>query len=82
MQGSKTDLTAAAALREYAARMPFVPWQPPAAEVLALRGVARRIAALVERTREGNRLHAVQATGELGRARRHRSACPPIGHVG
>src|SRR5439155_11984247 len=36
MQRSKTDLTAAAALREYAARMPFVVWQPPAAEVLAL----------------------------------------------
>jgi transposase len=28
MQRSKTDLTAAAALREYAARMPFVVWQP------------------------------------------------------
>jgi transposase len=65
MQRSKTDLTAAAALREYAARMPFVVWQPPAAEVLALRGMARRIAALVvERTRERNRLHAVQATAE------------------
>jgi transposase len=65
MQRSKTDLTAATALREYAARMPFVVWQPPAAEVLALRGIARRIAALVvERTRERNRLHAVQATAE------------------
>ncbi len=65
MQRSKTDLTAAAALREYAARMPFVRWQPPAEEVLALRGIARRIAALVvERTRERNRLHAVQATSE------------------
>lgn len=65
LQRSKTDLTAAAALREYAARMPFVGWAPPAAEVLALRGIARRIAALVvERTRERNRLHAVQATAE------------------
>jgi transposase len=65
MQRSKTDLTATAALREYAARMPFVVWQPPAAEVLALRGIARRIAALVvERTRERNRLHAVRATKE------------------
>jgi len=65
MQRSKTDLTAAAALREYAARMPFVEWQPPAGEVLTLRGIARRIAALVvERTRERNRLHALQATGE------------------
>jgi transposase len=43
--------------------MPFVAWQPPAAEVLALRSIARRLAALiVERTRERNRLHAVQAT--------------------
>src|SRR5262249_9814332 len=42
-----------------------VAWTPPAAAVLALRGIARRIAALVaERTRECNRLHAVQATAE------------------
>src|SRR5437773_1240684 len=45
--------------------MPFVEWRPPAGEVLALRGIARRIAALVvERTRERNRLHALQATAE------------------
>lgn len=65
LQRSKTDLTAAAALREYAARMPFLAWEPPAAEVLELRGIARRIAALVvERTRERNRLHAVRASAE------------------
>src|SRR4029453_6997499 len=65
MARAKTDLTAAAARREYAARMPFVVWQPPAAEVLALRGIARRIAALVvEPTRDRNRLHAVRATAE------------------
>jgi transposase len=65
MQRSKTDLTAAVALRDYAVRMPFVAWQPPAAPVLALRGIARRIAALVvERTRERNRLHALAATDE------------------
>jgi transposase len=65
MQRSKTDLTAAAARREYAARMPFLEWQPPAGEVLALRGIARRIAAVVvERTRERNGLHAPQATAE------------------
>jgi len=63
MQRSKTDLTAAAALREFASRMPFVAWTPPPADVLALRGIARRIAALVvERTRERNRLHALRAT--------------------
>ena len=45
MQRSKTDLTAAVALRDYAIRMPFVAWVPPAAHVLELRGIARRIAA-------------------------------------
>jgi len=65
MQRSKTDLTAAIALREFAIRMPFVAWQPPAAHVLELRGIARRIATLVvERTRERNRLHALCATAE------------------
>ena len=65
MQRSKTDLTAAVALRDYAIRMPFLPWQPPAVHVLELRGIARRIAALVvERTRERNRLHALTASAE------------------
>jgi transposase len=65
MQRSKTDLTAATALREYAARMPFVAWVPPAVEVRNLQTIARRIAALVvERTRERNRLHALTATAE------------------
>ena len=65
MQRSKTDLTAAVALREFVVRMPFVAWQPPPAELLELRSIARRIAALVvERTRERNRLHAVQASAE------------------
>jgi transposase len=63
MQRSKTDLTAAAALREYAVRMPFVRWVPPAAPIVHLRAIARRIAALVvERTRERNRLHALTAS--------------------
>lgn len=63
LQRSKTDLTAAVALREYAARMPFVAWVPPAESVLQLRAMARRIAALVvERTRERNRLHAHTAS--------------------
>lgn len=65
MQRSKTDLTAAVALRDFAIRMPFVAWQPPPAQVLELRAIARRIAALVvERTREHNRLHALEATAE------------------
>ena len=37
MQRSKTDLTAAVALRDFVIRMPFVAWQPPAAHVLELR---------------------------------------------
>jgi len=65
MQRSKTDQTAAVALRDFVIRMPFVAWEPPAAHVLELRGIARRIAALVvERTRERNRLHALHATAE------------------
>jgi len=68
MQRSKTDLTAAVALRDFVIRMPFVAWAPPAAPVLELRGIARRIAALVvERTRERNRLHALHATTETSR---------------
>jgi transposase len=65
MQRSKTDMTAAVALREYAIRMEFVAWEPPAAHVLELRAIGRRIAALVlERARERNRLHALSATAE------------------
>jgi hypothetical protein len=65
MQRSKTDVTAAVALQEYVARMPFVVWVPPASPVLALRGIARRIAALVvERARERNRLRALEATAQ------------------
>jgi len=63
LQRTSTDQIAAATLREFAARMPFVPWQPPALEIRELRGVARRIAALVaERAAEKNRLHALRAT--------------------
>jgi len=65
MQRSKTDLTAAVALRDFVIRMPFVAWQPPATHLLELRNIARRIAALVvERTRERNRWHALRATVE------------------
>jgi transposase len=62
---SDPSLTAAAALREYAARMPFVAWVPAAPHVLHLRAMARRIGALVvERTREHHRLHALTASAE------------------
>ena len=68
MQRSKSDAKDATAIREFAKRMPFVPWLPPALEVLELRGIARRIAALtVERTREKNRLHATEASERFSR---------------
>lgn len=62
-QRTSTDQIAAVTLREFAARMPFVPWQPPRPEIRELQAVARRIAALVaERAAEKNRLHALRAT--------------------
>jgi transposase len=66
LQRSKTDPTDAHALLEFARRMPFVAWQPPAPTVLDLRAICRRIATLtVERTQERNRLHAAEHQAEL-----------------
>jgi transposase len=63
LQRSKTDPLDAWGLLEYAARMPFQPWQPPPAEALQITALARRIHALTRQcTREKNRLHAVAAT--------------------
>jgi transposase len=65
-QRARTDQTAAAVLREYAARMPFTPWTPPAQEAWGLRAIMRRVVALIEmRTQERNRLHAGSATTAL-----------------
>jgi transposase len=65
LQRSSTDATMAVALREYAARMEFVPWTPPAPQVREVRAIARRIAALtLEKTRELNRQHAATATAD------------------
>ena len=65
-QRASTDATAARRLREYAARMPFVPWVPPSAAALELRALMRRVAAVVEmRTQEHNRWHALRATAAL-----------------
>ena len=67
-QRSKTDRLDAATILEFARRMPFTPWSPPAPEVLELRSIARRVASLVvERTRERNRLKALQASGTASR---------------
>jgi transposase len=63
LQRSKTDPLDALVLLEYAARMPFQPWQPPPAEALQVTALARRIHALTQQcTMEKNRLHAVTAT--------------------
>jgi transposase len=63
LQRSKTDPLDAWVLLEYAARMPFQPWQPPSAEALQITALARRIHALTQQcTMEKNRLHAVAAT--------------------
>lgn len=68
-QRSKTDTADAIIILEFVQRMPFVPWQPPAQEVLDLRAIARRIAALtVSSTREKNRLHAARGAAELTNA--------------
>lgn len=61
---NKTDAVDAGVLAQYAERMPFNPWQRPNDEVLALRAVARQIAALKKtRTSARNRLHAMSQSG-------------------
>lgn len=63
LQRSRTDITMAVVLREYAARMEFVAWTPPSAAVRELRAITRRIAALTaEKARELNRQHAAAAS--------------------
>ena len=63
MQRSKTDRLDAQILCDFAARMPFHSWRPPSEDVVALRGIARRLQALTtERTRELSRLRHAKAT--------------------
>lgn len=63
---SKTDAVDAAMLAEFARRMPFEPWKPPAKQILDLRALVRRIGALtVARTQERNRRHAAGRCSEL-----------------
>lgn len=62
-QRQKTDAVDAAMLADYAERMPFVPWQKPADEVLSLRLISRRLSALTKQcTQAKNQLHAAQAS--------------------
>jgi transposase len=59
LQRSKTDRVDARSLLEFLRRMDFVAWEPPRSEILHLRGLSRRIQALlVNRAQEKNRRHA------------------------
>ncbi len=63
MKRSKTDSIDAATLAAYCERMPFEVWQRPADEVIALRAMGRRIAALNKlKTQTKNQRHALKAT--------------------
>jgi transposase len=58
-QRNKTDALDASVLAEFAQRMPFVAWQRPDANALAVRACARRLQALTSgRTQCKNQLHA------------------------
>jgi len=60
---TKIDAVDAVMLAEFVQRMPFVPWQCPDDQALAIRACARRIAALTKlRTQTKNQLHATQQT--------------------
>ena len=60
---SKTDPADAQVLAEYAGRMAFQPWHPPAAAALELRTLTPHITALTQQhTQQSNRLHALSAS--------------------
>lgn len=66
LQRSKTDALDAETILEFAVRMPFEPWSPPAPQVLELRALSRRIEALSKTVvQEKNRLHANDQSEEL-----------------
>lgn len=61
---SKTDRVDAAVLLDFLRRMEFVPWTAPAAELLELRDLARRIEDLSQAAAdEKNRRHSLRAAG-------------------
>lgn len=61
LQRSKTDAIDAQVLLEFVKRMPFQAWQPPSANRLQLRALARRIGALTQtKAQEKNRLHCTE----------------------
>jgi transposase len=72
LQRSKNDQRDAGVLREFAARMPFQAWRPPAAAALQLVAVARRLEALTDlMAAEKNRLHAASLSAALPALIRH-----------
>ena len=59
MQRSKTDRLDCAMLLEFAEQMTFKPWQAPSTAQLQVRGISRRVHALMATIRdEKNRMHA------------------------
>jgi len=64
----KTDQIDARGILQYLELMPFRPWRAPAPVLLALQAIARRLYQLnVERTREANRLEALEVLGAAGK---------------
>ena len=65
MKRSKTDEVDAEVLAIYCERMPFDPWERPADEIITLKAVSRRIAALSKlKTQTKNQHHALSSTQE------------------
>jgi transposase len=65
MKRSKTDAVDAEILAIYCQKMPFDVWKRPCDEYIALRAIARRIAALTKlKTQTKNQLHALISTEE------------------
>ncbi len=72
LQRSKTDRVDARSLLEFLRRMEFIAWEPPRSEILHLRGLSRRIQALlVNRAQEKNRRHADGAVEDTSPAIQH-----------
>ena len=66
MQRSKTDPLDVLVWLEFAAHMPFQPWQPPSETALHLGAIARRLQSITDLcVAEGNRLHAASASHAL-----------------
>lgn len=64
----KTDQIDARGILQYLELMPFRPWNAPAPVLLALQAIARRLYQLnAERTREANRLEALEVLGAAGK---------------